>query len=451
MRVTGRTKVETELDHIRERQPNFSHWLEQLSDLASTQPVPYERFKIFGAGLVIERADEDLLVRWLSHTCRRLEMPFEISDLTAGPEALERLKSANLRLSVTFLKGGDWLLEQSQTDESVEVRTSLIEILRTKASRSIMVCYSKSYVDVAHSLRYEGLFDRHFRWADHTPEVLARDFIRETGMRFFDAKLKRDQLRLGRLLAMDFSSERRQGILRMSLKRRWHEQKRRITWLDIVETAVNGTGKGELSGDQINPYKVAVHEAGHVVMCIEAAEAKNFPEFVSIVPNRFSLGRVTEDINWAYLGGQSRSLGRSLWQMKIALSGRIAEEVVFGPLGVGSSSAYEDLQEASSISYQLMSEGGFHPAYPDGLDLGESLYVVSDESPASLRSGAATNAKQLLARMHKEATTILVDRLPLVTAVADALLEHKILTEEDLKCLFENFRDRRNFAGELSQ
>ena len=149
-------------------------------------------------------------------------MPFEISDLTAGPEALERLKSANLRLSVTFLKGGDWLLEQSQTDESVEVRTSLIEILRTKTSRSIMVCYSKSYVDVAHSLRYEVLFDRHFRWADHTPELLARDFIRETGMRFFDAKLKRDQLRLGRLLAMDFSSERRQGILRMSLKRRWH-------------------------------------------------------------------------------------------------------------------------------------------------------------------------------------------------------------------------------------
>ena len=451
MRVTERTKGEADLKHIRDRQPDFAQWLGELSDLASSQPVPYEKFKIFGAGLVIERADEDLLVRWLSQTCKRLEIPFEISDLAAGPEAIERLKAANLRLSVTFLKGGDWLLEQSQTEACEEIRTSLIEILRVKTSRSIMVCYSKSYVDVAQSLRYEGLFDRHFRWAEHPPELLARDFIGETGPKIFDERLKRDQIRLGRLLSMDFASERRQGILRMALRRRWNEQSRKITWLDVVQTAVNGTGKGELSGDQINPYNTAVHEAGHVVMCIEATEGKNFPEFASIVPNRFSIGRVAEDINWAYLGNQSRSLGRSLWQMRIALSGRIAEEVVFGPLGVGSSSAYEDLQEASSISYQLMSEGGFHPTYPDGLDLGESLYVVNDDAPSVVKSVAVTNARLLLAKMHKEATAILVDRLPLLTAVADALLEHKILIEEDLRCLYENFRDKRNFAGDLSR
>jgi hypothetical protein len=313
-----------------------------------------------------------------------------------------------------------------------------------------MVCYAKSYVDVAQSLRYEGLFDRHFRWAEHSPPLLAKDFIKETGSKLFCEKLKRDQMRLGRLLSLDFTTERRQGILRMALKRRAIEQNRKISWLDVIQTAVNGTGKGELSNDQINSYNVAVHEAGHVVMCIEATEAKNFPEFASIVPNRFSIGRVAEDINWAYLGSQSRTLNRSLWQIKIALSGRIAEEIVFGPLGVGSSSAYEDLQEASSISYQLMSEGGFHPTYPDGNDLGDSLYVVSDDAPAALRGGAAHNAQLLLAKMHKEATAILVDRLTLLMAIADGLLEQKLLVEEDLRCLYENFRDKRNFSNNQS-
>ena len=435
-------------NYIAARQPDFGAWIKELSELKgldSKGVLTKGELKLFGAGLVIEEPDEELLLLWLEETCKALKIDFQVLDLDSSPDSIARLEEASLKLSVSFLKTGDWLLERCSAEQDQQTRTSLIEILRKKGSMAVVVTYCRSYVDVAECLRFEGLFDRHLRWAEHCPEVLAADFMRHTGLGYFDKSLSKDRLRLGRLLSMDYQTRRRQGILKMALQRRSRELKRPMAWPDVIELAVNGTGKGQLATDQVDPHRVSVHEAGHAVMCVVASDGKHLPEFVSILPNRFSLGQVTEGIHWAYARCQSRTFEQSLWKIKICLAGRAAEEIVFGPLGVASSSAYEDLQEASEISYRLVAQNGFHSRYGQGEDTGANLFVVDDDAPAALKASSAEESVRLLSGLYEETRKVLVGKLPFLMAISDALLESKVLLESDMTCLLQHFEDRRSY------
>ena len=446
--ANSRSLTQKKIDHIQARQPDFGAWLKELEGVNDTyqdDKLGASDLKLFGAGLVIEEPDEDLLLDWLENTCRSMKINFQVLDLDAGPESIKRIEEAGLKLTVTFLKTGDWLVERCSAEQDRQTRTSLIEILRKRGSLAVVVTYCRSYVDVAECLRFEGLFDRHLRWAEPSPEILASDFVRQAGSGLFDKGFKKDRLRLGRLLSMDYATQRRQGILKMALQRRRRELKRPIAWGDVIEMAINGTGKGQLATDQVDPHRVSVHEAGHAVLCVEASQGKHLPEFVSILPNRFSLGQVAEGIHWAYARCQSCTFEQSLWRIKTALAGRAAEELVFGPLGVATSSAFEDLQEASEISYRLVSKNGFHSRYAEGLDTGANLFVVDDESPSDVKVSSIDESSKMLALLYEETKKVLVGRLPFLMAIADSLLESKILLESDIACLLQHFEDKRSY------
>ena len=446
--ANSRSLTQKKIDHIQARQPDFGSWLKelgQLNEAYQNNALKVSDLKLFGAGLVIEEADEDLLLEWLESTCRAMKIDFQVLDLDVSPESIRRIEETRLKLTVTFLKTGDWLVERCSAEQDLQTRTSLIEILRKKGSLAIMVTYCRNYVDVAECLRYEGLLDRHLRWAEPSPEILASDFVRQTGAGIFDKGFKKDRLRLGRLLSMDYATQRRQGILKMALQRRRRELQRPIAWGDVIEMAINGTGKGQLATDQVDPHRVSVHEAGHAVLCIEASQGKHLPEFVSILPNRFSLGQVAEGVNWAYARCQSCTFEQSLWRIKTALAGRAAEELVFGPLGVATSSAFEDLQEASEISYRLVAKNGFHSRYAEGQDTGSKLFVVDDEAPAEVKASSIAESSKMLALLYEETKKVLVGRLPFLMAIADSLLESKILLERDIACLLQHFEDKRSY------
>lgn len=434
--------AQKKMEYVATRQPDLGAWLTELSEINkaySQGTLTKASFKLFGAGLVIEEPDEELLIEWLEDACRALNINFEVLDLGASPELVERLDQGHIELSVRLLKTGDWLFERCSDEREQKTRASLIEVLRKEKSLSIFVTYSRWFSEVAESLRFEGLFDRYFRWAEPSAEMLADGFIRETGPRYFDKSISNDRLRLGRLLSMDYPTKRQQGLLKMGLQRKCRELGRPMTWHDVITMAINGTGKGHVSVDEIDPFNVAVHEAGHAVMCIETSQRKNIPEYVSILPNRYSLGQAHDGVNWAYERNQSRTFEQSLGRIKVYLAGRAAEEVVFGHTGVAAHTASADLEEATQLSYRLIAKNGFHSRYGQGESTGMNLLVVEDDAPEAQKAAAYLDSARLLSNLYEETKRILVENISLLMAISNTLVESKVLFEEDIKSLLREY------------
>ena len=437
---------ENHLAHVTARQPDFGYWLAQLGELAYKPKVSHQEFRIFGAGLVLEAADEDQLLLWLQKTCEFLDIPFQVLDFSDNGESLERISQMPLTLGVSFLQTGDWLISANPDTEAANARTAVLEILKNDSSRALFVTYSRAYPDIAECYRHKGRFDRHMRWAEPKPEIAAADFINDTGHKHFGRELLAEPTRLGRLLCMDFRTSRRQGILGMALKRKHHETGKKIAWADVVQIAVNGTGKGALHAESGLQRHIAVHESGHAVACIHASKGQCLPEYVSLMPNRFSYGQVAEGIDWVYMRDRTQTLHDFLWRIKIYLAGRVAEELVFNASGVGVCSADEDLQSASEMAYQLVARNGFHSEYQDGVDLGRNLFVPDDDVSEAFKAVVVQEARQLLTRLYGEIKQTLTSDLPLLLALSDALLENKFLFREDVACVLEHFKDKRSYA-----
>lgn len=430
--------AQKKVKHLAARQPELGAWLAELTELHHAYcegTLTNKDFRLFGAGLVIEKPDEQLLIDWLGEACKALKLNFEVLDVSASPDLLERLSQEKLKLSVKFLKSGDWLFERCTDESAYQTRTSLIEILKKKDSLSIFVTYSHWYSEVAECLRFEGLFDRYFRWAEHSVELLAKDFIRDVGKNYFERSLINDKLRLGRLLLMDYRTKRQQGLLKIGLQRKSRELGRPVDWKDVISMAINGTGKGHVSVDQINSRHVAVHEAGHAVMCIESSGGENLPEYVSILPNRYSIGQTFEGVNWGYKRTQFMTLKQCLGRIKNFLAGRAAEELIFGCSDVVTGLASEDLEEASRLSYQLIAKDGLPSRSDQGEDWRTNLLVVEDDAPDAQKAVAYADSARLISDLYDETKRILEKKRPLVIAISDALVESKVLFENDIRNL----------------
>lgn len=430
--------TQQKVKHMAARQPELGAWLNELSELNHIYcegTLTNEEFRLLGAGLVIEKPDEQLLIEWLGEACKALKLHFEVLDLSVSPDSLERLSQEKLKLSVKFLKSGDWLFERCTDQSAQHTRTSLIEILKRKDSLTIFVTYSHWYSEVAECLRFEGLFDRYFKWAEHSVELLAKDFIWDVGSNYFERSLKDDKLRLGRLLSMDYRTKRQQGLLKVGIQRKSRELGRPVNWQDVISMAINGTGKGHVSIDQIESRHVAVHEAGHAVMCFESSGGENLPEYVSILPNRYSVGQTYEGVNWAYKRTQFMTFKQCLGRIKNFLAGRAAEELIFGTSGVVSGFACEDLEEATRLSYQLIAKDGLPSRCVKDEDFGTNLLVVEDDAPDAQKALAYADSARLLSDLYEETKRVLDKNRSLLIAVSDALVESKVLFECDIRDL----------------
>jgi cell division protease FtsH len=150
---------------------------------------------------------------------------------------------------------------------------------------------------------------------------------------------------------------------------------------------------------------------------------------ISIIPRGLALG-VTFSAPDADRFNYSEQELRA--KIKVALGGRAAEEVVFGDLTTGAES---DIQQLTQIARQMIGRWGMNETIgtvavlpSDGQ--GPLLPGVAEVSPETLQL-VDDEVRRLVASAHDEVVELLRDNRDKLDALAEALLEHETLDQDD--------------------
>jgi cell division protease FtsH len=150
---------------------------------------------------------------------------------------------------------------------------------------------------------------------------------------------------------------------------------------------------------------------------------------VSIIPRGQSLGVTFSAPDADRFNFDQQHL---LAQIKVALGGRSAEEIVFGDITTGAES---DIQHLTRIARSMVGRWGMSRAIgpiavipQDGM--GPLLPGVSETSEATQRL-VDEEIRRIVESAHAEVTSMLRDHRSHLDALVSALLEHETLDEAD--------------------
>ena len=179
----------------------------------------------------------------------------------------------------------------------------------------------------------------------------------------------------------------------------------------------------------------AYHEAGHALCAINDPECDPVHK-ATIIPRGRALGLVMSLPEGDRL---SESKARLLARMKMAMGGRVAEELVFGPDKV-SNGAAGDIKQATNIARVMVTEWGMSDklgmiAYGDNSQevfLGHSVTQNKNVSEVTAREIDA-EIKKIIDNAYGGAKSLLTERLEELHRLARGLLEYETLSGEDIR------------------
>jgi cell division protease FtsH len=179
----------------------------------------------------------------------------------------------------------------------------------------------------------------------------------------------------------------------------------------------------------------AYHEAGHALCAINDPECDPVHK-ATIIPRGRALGLVMSLPEGDRL---SENKARLLARMKMAMGGRVAEELVFGPEKV-SNGAAGDIKQATNIARTMVTEWGMSDklgmiAYGDNSQevfLGHSVTQAKNVSEATAREIDA-EVKTIIDAAYAGAKSLLTEKLEELHRLARGLLEYETLSGDDIR------------------
>jgi cell division protease FtsH len=205
--------------------------------------------------------------------------------------------------------------------------------------------------------------------------------------------------------------------------KRNHERVTEADFTDALEKIVLGTERQVMLSLE-DRRRTAYHEGGHAIVGM-LTEGADPVRKISIIPRGQSLGVTFSAPDTDRFNFSDRELRAKI---KVALGGRCAEEVVFGDLTTGAES---DFQQLTQIARQMVGRWGMsekigtitvlrQEGWPGPPDTSEETQRLIDEEVRTLVSAAHDEVMQLLGANRER-----LDRL------AQALLEHETLDQDD--------------------
>jgi cell division protease FtsH len=209
--------------------------------------------------------------------------------------------------------------------------------------------------------------------------------------------------------------------------RRNHEKVEQADFTDALEKIVLGTERKVMMTDE-DRRRTAYHEGGHAIVGM-LTEGADPVRKISIIPRGMALGvtfSAPDADRFNYSEGELRA------KIKVALGGRVAEEIVFGDLTTGAES---DIQQLTQIARQMVGRWGMSPTLgtvtllpTDGA--GPLLPGASEVSEETQRL-IDEEVRRIVASAHEEVVTVLRENRSKLDSLAHALLEHETLDQPD--------------------
>jgi cell division protease FtsH len=209
--------------------------------------------------------------------------------------------------------------------------------------------------------------------------------------------------------------------------RRGHSDVQRQDISDALERIVLGAERKVMISEE-DRRRTAYHESGHAIMGMLTPGADPVRK-VSIIPRGQALGVTFSAPDADRFNFDERHL---LAQIKVALGGRVAEEVVFGDLTTGAES---DIQQLTRIARGMVGRWGMSRA------IGPIAVLPSDGSSPLLPGVSETSeetqrmvdeeVRRIVETAHQEATRELSSHRPNLDALVAQLLAHETLDQAD--------------------
>lgn len=197
----------------------------------------------------------------------------------------------------------------------------------------------------------------------------------------------------------------------------------------LDKLTIGELGSKTMSDDQ--RISVAFHEAGHVITAMYTELFENI-RTVSIIP-RGQTGGVT------IFEPKEHDIDNALYtreylekQMVVALGGRAAEELVFGPSQI-TTGASGDFRVVEDIARAMVTSYGFDYNYNEVPQMSWTPELVSVTMMAKLENSMGAIVRD----MYQNTKSILLKNEDLLNEIAGELLEKEVLNSEDLKDYYD--------------
>jgi len=212
----------------------------------------------------------------------------------------------------------------------------------------------------------------------------------------------------------------------LTAARREHQQVQLADFTDALEKIVLGAPRGTVLSDE-DRRRVAYHEAGHAIvgMLIPGADPVRK---VSIIPRGMALG-VT--LSSPELDRANYEESYLLSKIKVALGGRVAEEIVYGTITTGAES---DIEQLTGIARAMVGRWGM------SREIGP-VAVLPSEARGPLLPGSAETSpdtqrlidrevQRIVEESHTAVTRVLTDNRAKLDSLVAGLLEHETLDQD---------------------
>jgi cell division protease FtsH len=296
------------------------------------------------------------------------------------------------------------------------------------SSTSVIVIGATNRPDVLdQALLRPGRFDR--RVAVSPPDRAGREAILKVHTRGVplgpDVDLGRIAATTPGMVGADLANLVNEAALLAA--RRNHEKVAEADFTDALERIVLGAERQVMLSLE-DRRRTAYHEGGHALVGMLTPGADPVRK-VSIIPRGLALGvtfAAPESDRFNYSEPEIQA------KIKTSLGGRAAEEVVFGEISTGAES---DIQQLTEIARQMVGRWGMSEAIGpvaviprDGQ--GPLLPGVAEVSQATQKM-VDDEVRRIVDDAHREVLTVLKQNRIKLDSLAEALLEHETLDEDD--------------------
>ena len=296
------------------------------------------------------------------------------------------------------------------------------------SATSVIVIGATNRPDVLdQALLRPGRFDR--RVAVSPPDRAGRQAILEVHSRAVplgpDVDLGRIAASTPGMVGADLANLVNEAAL--TAARRDHEVVEEADFTDSLERIVLGAERQVMMtpGDR---RRTAYHEGGHAIVGMLTPGADPVRK-VSIIPRGLALGvtfSAPESDRFNYLEPEIEA------KIRVALGGRAAEEVVFGDISTG---AEADIDQLTELARQMVGRWGMSDAIGPVAVIPRNgtrplLPGVPDVSPDT-QTLFDEEVRRIVSEAQSEVVTLLRENRDRLDALAQALLEHETLDEDD--------------------
>jgi cell division protease FtsH len=232
----------------------------------------------------------------------------------------------------------------------------------------------------------------------------------------------------------------------LTAARREHDVVEEADFTDALERIVLGAERQVMLSDE-DRRRTAYHEGGHAIVGMLTARADPVRK-VSIIPRGMALGvtfSAPDADRFNYLEPDI------LAKIKVALGGRVAEEIVFGEISTGAES---DIEQLTGLARHMVGRWGMSDT------LGPISVIPRDGSTPFLPGVAEVSpetqrlldeeVRRIVTEAHDEVVTLLTENRTRLDALASALLEHETLDEDDAYAAASVTRPQATRDGELT-